>query len=150
MILKALPHTDDLDDLKKVAQFHSKTQVLRTLDKLAIRKEFHEALEKYGLDIQSIVRELKEICMNSEREDTRLRGLQTVLRAVGLEKYEVAESVKNDWEELLLKIGESENKQLEPGTKAKDIIYEVTEPAIPDSAKQQLQKDRTVGGSIYE
>jgi hypothetical protein len=124
--------------------------VLKTLDKLAIRKEFHDALERNGLDIQSIVAGIQNICVTAEKDDTRLKGYQTILKAVGLDKYETDDSGGKNWEELLVKLNEVENKKLEPAKGVTEAKYEVIQPTIPDDVKKRLEKDREVGKSIYE
>lgn len=156
MLLKALTKTADLEELKRVANFHSKNEVLRTLDKLAIRKDYHSALADNGLDMNMLVDQLKGIITGASKDETRLHGIQTVLKSVGLEKYETTESEGKDWEGLLLKINEREQAAKLSDPSSQSVIegvvakYEVTRPEVPESARQKREEDDAVGKSIYE
>lgn len=152
LVLKALPHTTDLEELRKVANLHSKAEVLRTLDKLAIRRDFHDALVNNGLNMDFLVKGLKEICETADKDETRLHGLQTVLKSVGMDKYETSETDGKDWEGLLLKINEQERQgQIEDKKSgAIDAKYEVVFPDVPESAKKIREEDDEIGKSIYE
>lgn len=152
LILKALPHTSDLDELRKVANLHSKAEVLRTLDKLAIRRDFHDALANNGLNMDFLVKKLKDICETADKDETRLHGIQTVLKSVGMDKYETSETDGKDWEGLLLKINEQERqgKIEDKKSEAVDAKYEVVFPDVPASAKKAREEDDELGKSIYE
>lgn len=156
LLLKALTHTSDLDELKKVANFHSKNEVLRTLDKLAIRKDYHSALVENGLDMNMLVSNLKDIIEKATKDETRLHGIQTILKSVGLEKYETAESEGKDWEGLLLKINEKEQADRLLPLNEQPILegvvskYDVVAPEVPESAKKKREEDDEIGKSIYE
>lgn len=152
LLLKTMTYTSDMDEIKKVANFHSKTEVLRTLDKLAIRKDLHNALVAHGLDMNFLVEHLKDLCENAEKDETRLHSVQTVLKAVGMDKYETFESEGKDWEGLLMKISEQENKTGRSLVAAPimDAEYEVITPEIPESARKVRDEDDAIGKSIYE
>lgn len=154
LLLKALQYTSDLDDLKKVANFHSKAEVIRTLDKLAIRREYHEALAKNGMGPDQIVQGIKDIAISSEKDDTRLKAYQTILKSIGLDKYEATENDGKGWEELLLKIHDKEKAALESGvidvTSSSSELYEVKIPEIPESVRKQRAEDLEIEKSIYD
>jgi len=51
LLLKAMQVTSDPNELKKMAGLKTVADVYRTLDKLAMRKEYHEALSRQGIDL---------------------------------------------------------------------------------------------------
>lgn len=154
LLLKALQYTSDLDDLKKVANFHSKAEVLRTLDKLAIRRDYHDALAKNGMGPDQIVQGMKEIALSAPKDDTRLKAYQTILKSIGLDKYEASENDGKDWEDLLLKINDKERLAIADGTlETKSTVgklYEVIIPEIPESVRIQREEDSDMEKSIYD
>lgn len=152
LLLKALSHTSDLKDLKKVAHFHTEAEVLRTLDKLAIRKEYHEALAKNGFGPDKIVAGIKEVAETAEKAGDRLKAYQTILKSLGLDTYEAVESEGKNWEELLLKIHDKEMELLEKEEEniIEGEIYKVEQPKIPESVKKQREEDGTVERSLYD
>jgi hypothetical protein len=152
LLLKALQRTTDIKELRQVAQFHSDAEVYRTLDKLSIRKEYHEALGRNGLGLDTIVGGLKDLCVNADKDDTKLKAYQFLLKSIGLDKYEVDETPGKNWEELLLKINEreqAEHKKLPEFTEGK-VLYEVDTPAIPPEVLARKEKDREMNESISE
>jgi hypothetical protein len=133
--------------------------VYRTLDKLSIRKEYHDALARAGLDLDVIVGGIKSIAQTAEKDDTRLKAYQTLLKSLGLEKYETTESqTGGTWEDELLKALEKkeETKILPSGVRenspvAEDFIpeYVVEEPELPDSVKAKRDLEQETFDSIY-
>lgn len=101
-----------------------------------------------------LVGQLKEIITEASKDETRLHGIQTVLKSVGLEKYETTETEGKDWEGLLLKINEQE--QTARLTGGPSVIngttqkYDVVVPAVPESARKKREEDDEIGKSIYE
>lgn len=154
MLLKALPHTDDLKDLKKVAHFHTEADVLRTLDKLAIRREYHEALAKNGMGPDKIVAGIKEVAECAEKDGDRLKAYQTLLRSLGLDTYDATENDGKNWEEVLLKIYDKEKEEIGSKSSVGDVIegqiYQVEIPEVPESVKKQREEDGFVEKSLYE
>lgn len=155
ILLKALAHTSDLEELRKLANFHSKNEVLRTLDKLAIRRDFHHALANNGLTPDFLVQRLFSLA-SSPSDKVALGAVQTTLKSIGLDKYETTEAEGKDWEGLLLKINEKEQaaKSLDaPKDKVIEGVveeYEVVIPEVPESAKKKRDEDNDIGKSIYE
>lgn len=154
-LLKALNETADLDELKKVANFNSKAEVLKTLDKIAIRREYHEALAKHDLGLDDIVSGMSTLARSSN-EKIKLGALTTLLKTLGLDKYEVSENQGKNWEELLLQINEAEKTESRligesvNTLKTNDVVYDVVVPKMPSSAKQQREEDKVTESSIYE
>lgn len=150
ILLNAMQTTTDLDELKKIAGFHTKAQVLRTLDKLAIRKEYHYTLEKHGLDLDYIVKSFKEICDSTTNDKVKLTALVSLLKSVGLEKYEENEDKGKNWEQLLLEIDAKEKQLLPEAKKVTDVKYEVVTPEIPKEEKERREEEDKNVKSIYE
>ena len=148
LLLKALQHTDKIEDLKKIAEFHSKAEVLRTLDKLAIRKEFHNALVNNNLDLNTITVKLKELCDDPSGK-IKLGTVSLLLKSLGLDKYEVGEQGTKNWEELLLEIYEKEKTTKKIGAQVIEGKYEVKTPKIPQEVIDKKKETSELEKSIY-
>lgn len=149
-LLKALQVTQDPKKLKQMMGMKTVAEVYRTLDKLAMRREYHESLAKYGVSFDFIVEGIKDLATGAPKEGDRLRAYQTILRSLGLDTYtsEAGES-SGTWEELLLKKMEEEKSDGD----AKSINredYEVNIPAIPESIKKSQMEEDEVLSTIYD
>jgi hypothetical protein len=150
-LLKALQITSDPKKLREMIGVHSVAEVYRTLDKIAMRKEYHEALSRSGISFDYVVRGIKGIADTSEKDDVRLKAFQTILKSVGMEKYEdSAVASSGTWEEALLKKIEEEKKDVEPLEKFVLPTYDVTRPELPESAKRAQEEEAEMTSSIYD
>jgi len=147
LLLKALTYTTDLKELKEIAKFHTEAEVLRTLDKLSIRKEYHNALVKNKLDLDYLVSGIKKICDEGGSDKVKLNALQTILKSLGLEKYDTLETQGKNWEEILLQIYEKE--KVEKNTTIEGD-YDVITPEMPEEERKKRESDREIEKSIYE
>jgi hypothetical protein len=153
-LLKALQVTQDPKKLKELIGVRSVAEVYRTLDKLAMRKEYHEALSRSGISFDYIVNGIKGIADNSEKDDNRLKAFQTLLKSVGMDKYDEASGVSSGtWEEVLLKKIE-ESKESNKGEITPEITapikYDVNLPKIPESARIAEIEEEEMTSSIYD
>ena len=147
LLLKALQVTINPYKLKEMVGFKNTAEVFRTLDKLAIRKEYHTALAKHGVDLSSIVLGIKDICENGEKDGDRLRGYQILLKSLGLDEYKHEdEGSSKTWEDALKEYVEDEDKSklLESGD------YNVIEPEVPKEEIESIENEKRIGQSIYE
>lgn len=143
LLLKALQVTQDPQELRKMIGVKTVADVYRTLDKLAIRKEYHAALAEHGLTLDYIVNGIKTIVdAPSTSAAVKLKSLQALLKSVGLDSYQKQEDVGKSWEELLIKANENV-KQIPMGN------YEVNEPQIPESERQKRLEDQKLADSLY-
>ena len=150
-LLKALQVTQDPKKLREMMGVKTVAEVYRTLDKLAMRKEYHGALSRLGISFDYIAGGIKNIADTGTKDSDRLKAFETLLKSVGMDKYdESAGGNSGTWEEELLKSVEAE-KMLPSGTD-KMIIpkYEVEVPKIPDSAKIKQDEEEELTSSIYE
>jgi len=150
-LLKALEITQDPKKLKQMIGVKTVAEVYRTLDKLAMRKEYHEALARKGISFDFITEGIKNIASTGEKDGDRLKAYQTLLKSVGMDKYdEDGPGSSGTWEEALLKKIEEEksggDKLAGPDT------YEIKEPEIPESEKQLEEDEADVAGtgSVYD
>jgi hypothetical protein len=150
LLLKALQQTTNIDELRRLIGVQKKVDVYRTLDKLALRKEYHQALVKMGIDFDTIVAGIRQVAETGEKDSDRLAAWKVFLRSLGLDEYkeESAES-KKTWEDLIRDISEKETIE---GNKedTKLLEYEVNEPIIPEEVKEERKKEEEIGRSIYE
>ena len=149
-LLKALKITQDPKKLREILGVKSVAEVYRTLDKLVMRKEYHEALAKLGLSFEYIAGGIKKIADDGFKDSDKLNAFKTLLKSVGMDEYkENTTALTGTWEETLLKkIEEEKNtgvKQL-----AAPIQYEVKQPIIPESAKKKQDEEEEMTGSIYD
>jgi len=150
LLLDALQITTDPVKLKQMAGLRTVADVYRTLDKLSMRKSYHEALGKHGLDLDFIVKGIKKICKSSKSEAIRLRGFQALLKSIGLDEYKesVEESSKN-WEDLLKTAIEAEKQgKLPSGAVGGD--YDVVVPETPDDEKRRIEEGDKYSETLYE
>lgn len=155
LLLQALTITQDPEELRKMAGFKRVADVYRTLDKMAIRKEYHEALARKGISFDKIIEGVIEIAEGSGSDKVRLAAYQTFMKSLGVDKYEDATAEKGaDWEEALLRA--HEQKELEAANKPAleapkpEIVYEVTEPPVPEEEKEAIEREQEIGRSLYE
>jgi hypothetical protein len=92
VLLKAMQITQDPKELRKMIGVKTVADVYRTLDKMAMRKEYHEALARTGISFDYIVEGMKKIADDGEKDGDRLKALTTMLKSLGLEKYDSADS----------------------------------------------------------
>ena len=146
LLLQALKVTTDPKKLKAMTGLKTIAEVYRTLDKLAIRKEYHEALTRQGIDLDTIVQGIQGICNDFfTKSDTRLKAYQTLLRSLGLEKYEEApEASKKSWEDTLNEYFDKQNKQIVQPK------YDVEIPEIPPEEQKRIEEERKMGEGLYE
>jgi len=149
LILKALSQgITDVDELKKIAGLKTAAEVFRTLDKMQIRKGYHEALSKAGMDLDYIVDGLKKLIDTSDSDKIKLGSLQTVLKSVGLDKYEKQEDAGKNWEELIIELSEKNEGKVTDMIDAKE--YEVKTPLLPESAKKRQEDEKRIAKELYE
>ena len=82
LLLKAMQVSDDPKVLRDAIGVRAVADVVRTLDKLTIRKEYHESLSRKGVSLDYIVEGIKSIADTSPKDATKLKALQTLLRSV--------------------------------------------------------------------
>ena len=151
LLLKALQVTQDPKKLREMIGVKTVAEVYRTLDKLAMRKEYHAALSRLGIDFDYIAGGIKDLADTSVKDDTRLKAFQTLLKSVGLDAYkEESTAVTGTWEEVLLKKIEEEKKSPAIATPLALPQYEVKQPVIPESAKKIQEEEDEMTSSIYD
>jgi hypothetical protein len=151
LLLKALAITDDPEQLKRMIGARTVADVYRTFDKLAIRKEYHQALSDNGISFDFLVKGIKEICRDSSSDSVRLKGYQTILRSLGMDKYEQEHGGGTDWEKLLVEAAERNEgvKKIEAPT-GEVVKYDVKVPEIPEDIRKQQEEEREEAKSLYE
>lgn len=146
LLLKALQVTTDPKKLKEMAGLKTMAEVYRTLDKLAIRKEYHEALVRNGIDLDTIIRGIKEVCDGFFTPPVvKLKGYQVLLKSLGLHEYKESESESGKtWEDVIKERSEKNEKPLELGE------YKVDIPETPEREKKRQEREQAMGKSLYE
>lgn len=153
-LLKALQVTQDPQKLKQMIGVKTVAEVYRTLDKMAMRKEYHEALARKGISFDFIVGGIKKIAEEGYKDSDKLKAFEVLLKSVGMEKYDSDGGTGGDsWEDALLKViaEKKENPQLGPAIGGDAIPeYEVKQPEIPESAKKMREEEAEIFDSIYD
>jgi hypothetical protein len=152
LLLKALQITSDPKKLKELMGVKKVADVYRTLDKIALRKEFHEALAVHGLDMFTIVDGIKGICQNAKNDGTRLRGYEVILKALGLSEYKEENGGGAGWEEALKVALEKEKKGelLGSGNTNKEGDYDVVFPEVPRGIKEEREASLIEERKMYD
>lgn len=149
ILLKALQVTSDPKELRRMMGVRTVADVYRTLDKMSMRKEYHEALARAGLSLDVVVNGISDIAKTAEKDDTRLKAYQIILKSLGLEKYDSSDTpTGGTWEEELLK---SLEKQPEHAAlpEALEEDYEVDQPEMPERMKKMREEEDELTRSIY-
>jgi len=146
MLLNALKITQDPKKLREMIGVRTVADVFRTLDKIAMRKEYHRALDKQGISFDYVVEKLKEGIENSGKAGDRLKALAMLMKSIGMDKYEETSVGGGSWEDALIKASETNTRP------AIDIAgdYEVIQPEMPESMKLIKSKEQSAGKSLYE
>ncbi|MFA5696173.1 MAG: hypothetical protein WC917_01770 [Bacilli bacterium] len=146
MLLKALQITQDPKKLKELIGVKTVADVYRTLDKIAMRKEYHAALAKTGITFDYVVKGIKTEIDTADKASDRLAGLNMILKSIGLDKYDETSVGGGSWEDTLLKIKAEEE---EKGELPKVVEYEVIEPEMPAHIKAAKDKANKESGQLY-
>lgn len=155
LLLKAMSEgVTDPKELQKAAGLSRVADVYRSLDKLAIRKEYHDALVRNNIDLDYIVQGYKTVIDTTAKDETKLKGLDSLLKSIGLDKYEKQEEASKNWEEEIMKAADKaveDNKNMIEG----EIVtehkrYEVNAPQIPKEEMERQKEERRLGRDLYE
>lgn len=149
LLLKALKVTQDPKELKQMIGVRTVADVYRTLDKLALRKEYHKVLAEQDMTFDKIVWGIKDIATGKfVKDDVKLKAWLAVLKSLGMDKYEEASSGGGSWEDLLLDKAEKEpDKLMEPVV---DAEYEVVQPTMPESLRKKKEEELADAKRLYE
>ena len=120
---------------------------------MALRKEYHKALAAQGLTFDKIVGVIGQEMYEGEKSADRLNAAKTLLKSLGMEKYD-NEMIGGggNWEDLILEAAEKnaggdQNEVLELGDYDD---YAVDTPAIPAEVKIIKDDELEVGKGLYE
>lgn len=148
MLLKALTITQDPKKLKQLIGVKTVAEVYRTLDKIAMRKEYHASLASNGISFDYIVKGIKGEIDHAEKSSDRLAGLNMLLKSIGLDKYEETAIGGGSWEEALLAIKREKDVK---GLPKSDIVhYEVKEPQMPEHIRIAKEKSNKEAQGLYD
>jgi len=153
LLLKALQVTTDVNKLKEMAGIKTVAEVYRTLDKLAMRKEYHEALVRQGIDLDYLTGGIKKICDDrTTSAGDKLKGFQVLLKSLGLSEYKDIEGSQIGWEDSLMKAieVEKEKEDSDENYLPERVVYDVKVPETPEEEKRDAEKEKNIGKSIYE
>jgi len=145
LLLKAMSVSTNPNTWRKMAGLKTMAEVYRTLDKLSMRKAYHEALSINGVDFDFIISGIKNLASSGKNEGVKLEAFKTFLKSLGLDQYEdVGGSSGTTWEDLVMKANDKEKVMIGSGD------YDVVVPKIPKSIKTRRQEEIDIGKSLYE
>lgn len=153
LLLKAMQHTTNVHEMKRLTGIKTVAEVYRTLDKIAIRKEYHVALANQGIDLNTIISGIKDLCVNSNSDQVKLGGYRTLLRSLGLDEYRESDSnPSSNWEEKMKDIVQNEidNSRNKDDQSIEIKDYEVIAPEAPEEEKEKEKEEKNLGVSLYE
>lgn len=147
LFLKALQVSKDP---KVMQQFAQAADVYRTLDKMSMRREYHDSLAKSGVSFDFIVEGIKDIATDGFKDGDRLKAYLALLKSVGMDKYDAEAGVgEGSWEQILMKKIEDEKKT--PALVAPEVAqYEVKLPVVPESVKKAQADEAEMTSTLYE
>ncbi len=149
MLLRALKITQDPKKLREIIGVRTVADVYRTLDKIAMRKEYHAALAKLGITFDYVVENIKDVIDNAGKDSDRLAGLNMLLKSIGLDKYDETAIGGGSWEDALVQIAEK-RREGDGEAKLLDTSYEVVQPEVPEEVRIAKEKEIKEGRSLYE
>lgn len=152
ILLKAMSNgITDPQELRKLAGLKSAAEVFRTLDKLAIRKEYHDALFRNGITLDKVISEIKSIGEGDNSASVKLKAWQTILRSVGLDKYEKLEETGKGWEEAIIEasdaVGTDEGEA--GGDETVVVEYDIDRPSMPEEERAKREAEREFSKELY-
>lgn len=151
LLLKCMQVTQDPEKLRKMMHFKRVAEVYQTLDKIVMRKEYHDALSKLGISFEYIAGGIKGIAETGEKDADKLKALQILLKSIGMDKYDTDPAGSSGtWEEELLKSIEVSKDKGGEMALPKPEKYDVKEPEIPESARIAQEDEDEMTSSIYE
>lgn len=147
LLLKAMQVTNDPKEMRRLTGMKTVAEVHRTLDKLSMRKEYHQALQRQGVDLDTIISGIKEISEKGDSDRVRLDGYKTLLKSLGLDEYkESMEASGESWEDLVRKVSQEQIDNSEEEVEE----YEVQQPEIPEEEKQRMEEEYQLGKGLYD
>lgn len=151
LLLKALQVTSDPVELKKMAGLKTVAEVYRTLDKMAIRREYHEALVRQGLDLDTITTGMKELT-KSPNDGVKLKAYQALMKSIGIDEYkESMNENSRGWEDIVREHMEKKPSGLIETTDVREVEkYEVKIPEVPADEKIKREAETKTGITLYE
>ena len=159
MLLQALSITQDPNKLRQMIGVKTVAEVFRTLDKMALRKDYQGALGRAGISFDWMAQGIKEIADDKDASaKVRLSAFMGLLKTLGMDKYDVSGGDGGgSWEDALLAKIEGERSGKTPKLAAGDDpgfeeqgMYEVKQAVMPESVKQIKARDNAIGASLYE
>ena len=150
LLLRAMSITEDPKQWKKMIGVRSMADVYRTLDKLALRKEYHEALVRLGIDFDFIISGIKKIGQGGKSDGVKLKAFETLLKSVGMDKYDDVKESAKDWEELITEVEDKKRIAGEEVRVIKGEDYTVITPEVPKESQKKIDADKKVGKSLYD
>lgn len=147
MLLNALKVTQDPKKLRELIGVRTVADVYRTLDKIAMRKEYHAALARKGISFDYIVDNIKKEIDNAEKSSDRMAGLKLILQTVGLDKYQESAVQGLGWEDAVLELQKEKEKE---GKIIEIEDYEVVVPEMPEDVRIKKEKEIQAGKELYD
>jgi hypothetical protein len=145
MLLRALNVAEDPKKFKQIIRARAAVDVFRTLDKISLRKEWHNALERNGVDFDLVLGVLKTEMLNGDKSSDRIAAAKVIIKSLGLDKYEDSSLSGGSWEDEILRIAGQGVEGVEPGQ-----VYDVVQPKVPESARKKREEQDDMGKSLYE
>jgi len=149
MLLKALKVTQDPNKLRELIGVRAVADVYRTLDKIAMRKEYHSALARLGISFDYIVKNIKSEIDGGEKASDRLTALKMLLQSLGMDKYDETAIGGGGWEDVLQELREKKEKngkEDQPSLKE----YKVEVPEMPESVKKAKEEANKDSKELYD
>lgn len=163
-LLDAMQTTDDPQKLKAIVGFQRVAEVYRTLDKMSMRREYHDALARAGISFDFIVSGLKTVAETGYKDADKVNALKVLLKSLGMEKYDVSDTPSGStWEEMILKNVNAPEKKLSLPTGDEIDIpdsveeeespdfgdYDVVVPEAPEFIKRMEEKEDDMSSTLY-
>lgn len=149
MLLSAMARgITDPKQLQKLAGLKKVSDVYLALDKLALRKEYHAALERAGISLDYVLTKLKSV-LDSPNHETSLKAVSLIIKSLGLERYDDNESSGSQpWEDIILQ--QAERGETIDAEIVDDEDYEVKQPIMEPEISDRREALNQEYKEMYE
>jgi len=141
----------DPEEMRRLSGLPTVAAVQRTVDKMSIRRDYHDALRDNGMTLDWMAKGIKDIADSpTARDSVRLTAFRTLLGSLGLDRMDDIAVQGKDWEETLLRLA----KQDDPARKAIEMKspedYEVKAPPTPPEVSAMRQADHATAREMRQ
>lgn len=146
LVMKGLSEgITDPEELKRLSGIKRSADLMVTMDRLSLRREFHEAMYRAGLTPDKLMTTLSDH-VDSTDAKVSIKAVEVTLKMLSMFRPESSSGDVKSWEEIVLEkataIQEGDMKQIS------QPVYDVKIPEVPPDMAEMAEQVRNEGRSI--